>query len=113
MTTPTTTRNPAPMHRLPILCLVLLAALATAAPAAAAPFCFGGAPGLNLGLSIHLGTPRTAAQQATSDQMALRRIGVDASRVERWNGCLRAFVRQPGGGVRMEFYDPATLRRVY
>jgi hypothetical protein len=44
------------------------------------------------------------------DQLRLR--GVDATRVEKWNGCLRAFVRQPGGGEIMEFYDPHSYRRV-
>jgi hypothetical protein len=45
--------------------------------------------------------------------MELNQQGVDATRVEKWNGCLRAFVRQPGGGEIMQFFDPQTLRQVF
>ncbi len=50
--------------------------------------------------------------RARLDLQRLREIGVPATRVERWNGCMRAFVSHPGGGSGMEFYDPVTLRRV-
>jgi hypothetical protein len=55
--------------------------------------------------------PDTDAQ-AEMDLQRLRQIGVPATSVERWNGCLRAFVQQPTGGETMEFYDPASLRRL-
>lgn len=55
--------------------------------------------------------PDTDAQ-AEMDLQRLREIGVPATSVERWNGCLRAFVKQPTGGETMEFYDPASLRRL-
>lgn len=61
---------------------------------------------------FHLGEPYTEADQAEFDRMELRRHGVEATRVERWNGCLRAWVEQPGGGEIMEFYDPRTFQRV-
>ncbi|MNY82203.1 hypothetical protein D3C86_2241690 [compost metagenome] len=47
------------------------------------------------------------------DLMHLRQQGVDATRVERWNGCIRAFVRKPGGGEEMQFFEPGTYRPVY
>lgn len=91
---------------------VFLALLA--GPAAASPFCHGGeTPGFRFGFGIQIGGDYTESQQAEFDRMALQKIGVDASRVERWNGCMRAWVRQGGGREVMEFYDPATLERVY
>lgn len=42
----------------------------------------------------------------------LRQMGVDATRVEQWGGCLRAFVRKPGGGEEMQYFDPSSYRRV-
>lgn len=55
--------------------------------------------------------PDTDAQ-ADYDLTRLRQQGVAATSVERWNGCLRAFVQQQGGGETMEFYDPSSLRRL-
>lgn len=89
--------------------LVLLAA----APTQAAPFCVGyGAPGIELEFGLEFGRMSTD-QRNLFDLMALRRRGVDASRVDRWNGCIRAYVRQPGGGERMEFYDPNNYQQVF
>ena len=45
--------------------------------------------------------------------MHLRRMGVDATRAEIWGGCIRAFVRRPGGGEEMQFFHPDTFERVY
>lgn len=50
--------------------------------------------------------------QDRMDTRRLREIGVPARSVERWNGCLRAFVETADGGQIMEFYDPVTLRRL-
>ncbi|MET3900592.1 hypothetical protein ABIB57_004558 [Devosia sp. UYZn731] len=50
--------------------------------------------------------------QKDFDISRLRDIGVYAKSVERWNGCIRAFVDNGNGGQTMEFYDPATLRRL-
>lgn len=55
--------------------------------------------------------PDTEAQ-AEMDLRRLREVGVPAVSVERWSGCLRAFVQQSDGGQSMELYDPATLARV-
>lgn len=101
-------------HR-PVLAIGLVLALAVSAaplPAVAAPFCNGGGNGLHIEMEFGFGDRMTEADQASFDLMKLRRRGVDATRVERWNGCLRAWVRQPEGGETMEFYDPLTLRPV-
>jgi hypothetical protein len=50
--------------------------------------------------------------QKSMDRQRLREAGVPAVSVERWNGCLRAFVEQPDGSKSMEIYDPASLRRL-
>jgi hypothetical protein len=50
--------------------------------------------------------------QDRMDTRRLREIGVPARSVERWNGCMRAFVETADGRHVMEFYDPATLRRL-
>lgn len=50
--------------------------------------------------------------QAQMDKQRLREIGVPARSVERWSGCMRAFVETPDGGQIMEFYDPVTLRKL-
>jgi len=50
----------------------------------------------------------TVAQEAL-DKQRLREVGVVASSVERWNGCLRAFIEGPDGHKSMQLYDPATL----
>ncbi len=84
-----------------------------AGPALAAPFCYGGPPGIHFRLNLQFGGEYTESEQARFDLMALRQLGVDATRVERWNGCLRAFVRKENGHEAMEFYDPSTLERVY
>lgn len=94
------------------LALVLLAVPALSVPAVAAPFCTGGA-GVNLSFGFMIGPQYTEEDRANLAMMQLRRHGVDATRVEFWNGCLRAYVRKPGGGEVMEFYDPDTFRQVY
>jgi len=50
--------------------------------------------------------------QDRMDTRRLREIGVEAQSVERWNGCMRAFVKTPDGRNIMEFYDPVTLRKL-
>lgn len=92
--------------------LALMFGLA-AGPALATPFCTDDRGGVSVTFGIHIGKPYTEAEQNDLDLMELRRSGVDATRVEKWNGCLRAYVRQPGGGETMEYYDPNTLRQVY
>lgn len=93
-----------------VLAFVLLAA----APATAAPFCTGGdwGSGISISGSIRIGKNDSENRDALN-LMRLRRAGIDATRAEEWNGCIRAFVRQPGGGEIMQFFDPSTLEQVY
>ena len=88
-------------------------ALVLAAPAAAAPFCTGSSPGVQSAFGLTIGGPYTEEEQNSFDEMHLRQQGVDVTRVERWNGCIRAFVRKPGGGEEMRFFEPGTYRPVY
>lgn len=46
------------------------------------------------------------------DLIALRQRGFDAIRVERWNGCIRAFIRQPNGVEGNQFFDPNNYREI-
>lgn len=97
------------------LALVLLALPAMSAPAAAVPFCTGGTgvtSDFNTSFGIRIGR-YTEEERGELARQQLRQRGVDATRVEFWNGCLRAYVRQPGGGEAMEFYDPTTFRQVF
>ena len=69
-------------------------------------------PGFSLGLEFRIGVQ---SEQDSADLYLnrLQRLGVDATSVEFWNGCVRAWVRnEDGPGEHMEFYDPRTLRRV-
>jgi hypothetical protein len=50
--------------------------------------------------------------QRELDMQRLRSVGVYANSVERWNGCIRAYVDNGSGGEAMEFYDPRTLQRL-
>jgi hypothetical protein len=85
--------------------------LAAASPAMAAPFCSGS--GVTFSFGFRIGEEMTEREKANLAMIQLRREGVDTDRVEFWNGCLRAFVQQPGGGETMEYYDPHTFERVY
>ena len=50
-------------------------------------------------------------QQEIYDLQRLKRIGVDAEDTERWNGCIKAYVRN-ASGLEQQFYHPDSLRRV-
>ncbi len=88
--------------------LVVLLAAASAAPALAAPFCTDDRPGMSFSFT---GRGYTESEINDLDLTRLRQMGVDATRVERWNGCIRAFVRN-GSGEEMQFFDPNNFRRV-
>lgn len=89
----------------------MLAAPATPALALSCNSTDGGA-GLRFTLGFTFGNI-TERDEAEFDLIRLRREGVDATAVEYWNGCIRAWVRNPDGvGEHMEFYHPDTLRRV-
>jgi hypothetical protein len=74
--------------------------------------------GIHIGLNghvsggFHFGEPYTEDELNTFDQMELKRQGIDATRVERWNGCLRAWVRSDGGGEEQQFFDPNSYERL-
>lgn len=93
------------------LIIALGLSLAASMPAAAA-MCQDGRPGMVVTFGIHVGEPFTESEKANFDLMRLRQAGVDATSVEYWSGCIRAYVRKPGGGEEMQFFDPVTLRRV-
>lgn len=94
---------------------ILAALLIVPATPAFALNCYGAggaARGLTLGLEFRFGE-LTEQDEANLDLMRLRRAGVDATSVEYWNGCIRAWVpNSEGVGQHMEYYDPRTLRRV-
>lgn len=90
-----------------------LMVLALTLPASAVPFCQGsGRPGVNFSFGFTIGR-FTQDDRNNFNLMELRRRGVDAASVEDWNGCIRAYVRRPGGGQEMQFFDPDTFERVY
>jgi uncharacterized protein YpuA (DUF1002 family) len=91
-----------------VLALTMLATL----PAAAVQ-CNSGGGGLKLSFGLALGEKLSEQERNEFDLMILKRMGVDATRVERWGGCLRAFVRKPSGGEEMQYFDPDTYERVY
>ena len=39
-------------------------------------------------------------------------MGIEATRVERWNGCLRAWVRGSRRPERQQFFDPNSYDRL-
>lgn len=91
--------------------------LALSGPALALS-CQDNTDGFRIGLNgqisggFHIGEPYTEEELNAFDQMALQRRGVDATRVERWNGCLRAWVRDADGRERQQFFDPFSYDRL-
>jgi hypothetical protein len=78
-------------------------------------FCSDEGPSAGVDFDFSVGTGFFTSEsdlQKDFDIARLRDIGVYANSVERWNGCIRAFVDNGNGGQTMEFYDPATLRRL-
>lgn len=91
--------------------LTALAVTLVATLPAHALFCSGGNGGVVVQFGANLGEEFTESELNQFDLMALRQQGVDATAVERWNGCIRAFVRTPTG-EEMQFFDPDTYQRV-
>ena len=89
-------------------------ALALASPAAAVGFCDDTTDpiGFQFRIGVHVGEPYTEEEIATFDRMELKRRGVNATRVERWNGCLRAWVRSADGAETQQFFDPNSYDRI-
>lgn len=75
-------------------------------------FCNASGDGVVVQFGVQIGEPYTEQERNDFDMMALRQQGVDATRVERWNGCIRAFVRKPEGGEEMQFFDPDSYQRL-
>ena len=97
------------------LLLALPFTLALAAPAAALECHDGGfRVGGNVTItgSVHFGEPFTEAEIAQFDEMRLKAEGVDVTRAERWAGCVRAWVRQPDGTERQQFFDPNSYEKL-
>ena len=98
--------------------LALPLALALTTPAFAVGFCDDSGDGIRVGLNGHIsggfqiGEPYTEEELNTFDQMALKRRGIEATRVERWNGCLRAWVKGADGFEHQQFFDPNNYDRL-
>lgn len=93
----------------------LVAAMAVAPMPAWAAFCANEGPEAPLTVEERDGKSVLVTDtqaQAALDRQRLREVGVPATSVERWNGCLRAFVERPDIGRTMEIYDPVSLRRL-
>lgn len=75
-------------------------------------YCNDDRSGVVIGFGFQLGADYTETERNNFDLMELQRRGVDATAVERWSGCIRAYVRKPTGGEEMQFYDPNTFERV-
>ena len=92
-----------------------LAALALAPMPAWAAFCPHEGPTVPLTFDDQNGGGELVVDreaQELQDKQRLREVGVLASAVERWNGCMQAFVELPDGTRGMQFFDPLTLRQV-
>ena len=101
------------MIRISAVGLVALMVLASPALARSVPYCPERGEGLTLEFSFSIGTPMTEMEKNEYYRDKLRRMGVDATGVTMWNGCIRAFVRDADGhGEHMEFYDPRTFEQV-
>lgn len=92
--------------------LTAVAIVATMSSPAWALICDGGTTGSGLSGKWSIGGSMRQDDQNSFDLMRLRQEGVDATSVERWNGCIRAFVRKPEGGESMQYFDPRTFQRV-
>ena len=92
-------------------------ALALASPAMAVGFCNDHSGGFSIvngkvTAGFHIGEEYTEEEQGLLDQIQLRRMGVEATRVERWNGCLRAWVKGDDGSEHQQFFDPNNYDRL-
>jgi hypothetical protein len=93
---------------------VFAAALAlTGAAEASTTSCLVSKPGVSISFGFSVGEKFTESEKNSFNLMQLRRNGVDATGAEMWGGCIRAFVRKPGGGEEMQYFHPDTFERVY
>lgn len=94
------------------LSLTALAFALAAGPALAGPMCNDATPGIQLSFGVSVGEKFSESDRNEFDLQRLRAKGVDATSVERWGSCIRAYVRKPEGGIEMQFFDPNSYRRV-
>ena len=94
------------------LALFTAIALGAAATPAFALFCQDDRGPVTITLGLQIGDDYDESERNDLDLMQLRQRGVDASSVERWNGCIRAFVRKPEGGEEMQYFEPHSFERV-
>lgn len=87
--------------------------LALTGTALAGPNCYVNTPGVHISFGVSVGSRFTSEDRDQFNLMRLRQRGVDATRAEMWDGCIRAFVRKPGGGEEMQFFHPDTFERVF
>jgi hypothetical protein len=89
--------------------LTALALIGLATPALADTNC--NALGSGPDISVHFGGPHSEADETEYAEMQLRSMGINATQVERWGGCYRAFVTE-GGHTRMEYFNARTFEPV-
>lgn len=90
----------------------LAVGLALTSAAQASASCYTARPGVHVSFGFSVGGKLTQDEQDNFNLMHLRQMGVDATRAEMWGGCIRAFVRKPGGGEEMQFFHPDSFERV-
>lgn len=94
------------------LAIVFALTALSALPALAGPLCLGRGAGVHISGGFSIGGEFSETKRNDFVLMELRRRGVDATDVRTWGECLQVFVRKPGGGEEMHYYDPTTLERV-
>lgn len=92
--------------------LLLTLVMAGSAQASTAE-CLVSRPSVSFSFGVTVGEPYDESEQNDFNLMQLQRLGVNATRAEMWGGCIRAFVRKPGGGEEMQFFHPDTFERVF
>jgi hypothetical protein len=97
------------MLRAAALILAAIPMVALAAMPATAASCYAVGNGPDVMFDIHIGDPYTEDELDTFALMKLRQRGVNAIRVEKWGACYRAYVRDPGGPLHMEYFNSRTL----
>jgi hypothetical protein len=100
------------VHRSLVSLAAILGLAASTGSALAVPFCTEHRSGLSVQIDS-MGRPhRDYDAEFEAYRQQLQQMGVDATRVESWNGCLRAYVRNSTGGEDMRYFDPNTLEPV-
>ena len=92
--------------------LALILAMTASAQASTAS-CLASRPGVSISMGFSIGKEFSETEINEFNLMRLQRMGVAATRAEMWGGCIRAFVRKPGGGEEMQFFHPDTFERVF